>query len=110
MLRKALKFKRDQTRPTPKAPSKKKKKKPSVDTAKPGVSASDKKVGAGTSGKRNFSKAAKKKAAFALEDSVTSASRKSTRKSSNRQKPDSQLKRRATRRTTAPTARARRGK
>ena len=47
MLRKALKYKRDTTRPHPKAPSKKKKKAAGPDTSKPGVSASDKKAGAG---------------------------------------------------------------
>ncbi|MEZ4226422.1 MAG: hypothetical protein R3B13_36085 [Polyangiaceae bacterium] len=111
MLRKALKFKREQTRPTPKPPQKKKKKKPSgVDTSLPGVSASDKRAGAGSTAARNFSKASARKAAFALEDSKSDPSRKSTRKSSNRQKPDSQLKRRTTRRATAPASRARRGK
>lgn len=111
MLRKALKFKRDQTRPHPKAPAKKKSKKGSaVDTSAPGVSASDKRAGGGSSGDRNRSKAAGKKAAFALEDSKGDASRKSTRRSANRQKPDSQLKQRQTRRTSAPKSRARRGK
>ncbi len=110
MLRKALKFKRDQTRPAPKAPSKKKRKKANVDTSEPGVSASDKRAGGKSSAKRNFSKSADKKASFALEDSSKSPSRKSTRGSSNRQKPDSQLKRRTTRRATAPASRARRGK
>ncbi len=110
MLRKALKFKRDATRPHPKSPAKKRKKVATADTSKPGVSATNKKVGSGSSGARNRSKAASKKASFALEDSKGDASRKSTRGSANRQKPDSQLKRRATRRANAPKARASRGK
>lgn len=112
MLRKALKFKRDQTRPVPRAPTTKKKAKKaqSADTALPKTSATDKRAGGASTAERNRSSAAGKKAAFALEDSKTSPTRKSTRKSGNRQKPDSQLKRRETRRQAAPTTRARRGK
>ncbi len=111
MLRKALKFKREQTRPHPKAPSKKKAKKASsVDTSRPGVSASDRRAGGESTAARNRSKSAGKKAAFALEDSKGDASRKSTRKSANRQKPDSQLKQRQTRRASTPKSRAGRGK
>lgn len=80
-----------------------------VDTARPGVSATARKVGAGSTAARNVSKRAAKKATSALEDSAGARpSRKSTRKSKNRAKQASNLARRATRETTAPKARARR--
>lgn len=80
-----------------------------VDTSKPGVSATDRKVGAGSTATRNASKRAAKKGGAALEDSATGRpSRKSSRKSSGRAKRDSNLSRRATRETTSPKARARR--
>jgi len=60
----------------------------SVDTSKPGVSATDRK---GAMPHRE-SKAANKKAAYVLEDSASKPSRKSTRKSSNRQKTDMQYR------------------
>jgi hypothetical protein len=50
-----------------------------------------------------------KKAAYVLEDARDRPSRKSTRRASKRQKPDSNLKRRQTRKTTSASARARRG-
>ncbi len=62
-----------------------------VDTAQPGVSATDRRAG------RKESLHAAKKAAYVLEDSKGRPSRRSTRKSSNRQKTDSQM--RAKRRT-----------
>ena len=78
-----------------------------VDTSKPGVSATDRKAGNGSTAARNESKHAAKKASVALEDSQQDRpSRKSTRTSANRAKPDSQLRRRETRRTTSPKARA----
>ncbi|MDQ3036004.1 MAG: hypothetical protein M3Y87_26610 [Myxococcota bacterium] len=77
-----------------------------VDTAKKGVSATDKKAGGGSTARRN----AKKDddgASYALEDSVTGTpSRKSTRKSTNRIKTDSNLQQRATREVSSPQARA----
>lgn len=80
-----------------------------VDTAQPGVSATARKVGAGSTAARNVSKRAAKKATSALEDSARERpSRKSTRKSKNRAKQASNLARRATRKTTSPKARARR--
>lgn len=80
-----------------------------VDTARPGVSATARKVGAGSTAARNASKRAAKKATAALEDSARARpSRKSTRKSKNRAKQASNLTRRATRETTSPKARARR--
>jgi hypothetical protein len=80
-----------------------------TDTAKPGVSATDRRAGGDSTAARNRSKAAGKKAAYVLEDARDRPSRKSTRRASNRQKPDSNLKRRQTRKTTSASARARRG-
>ena len=58
-----------------------------INTAKPGVSASNRKVGFGHSGVRNVSKRAAKKGGARLEDSATGKpSRKSTRRSANRKK------------------------
>ncbi|CAN5724282.1 hypothetical protein BH11MYX4_BH11MYX4_65690 [soil metagenome] len=80
-----------------------------VDTAQPGVSATDRKAGGTSTAARNRSKRAGHKAGAALEDSAKARpSRKSTRKSANRSKRDSNLARRATRKTTSPKARARR--
>lgn len=111
MLRKAAEFHRDSVRPKAKAKPAKKAKLPGVDTSLPGVSASDKRRGLGHTETRNESAHADRKASVKLEDSATGrASRKSTRGSSNRQKPDSNLKRRQTRATTSASARARRGK
>jgi hypothetical protein len=74
-----------------------------VDTALPGVSATDRRAGGGSTAARNDSAAAARKAAYALEDSAGDRpSRKSTRRSRNRQKPDSSLNRRAMNRTAAP--------
>jgi hypothetical protein len=79
-----------------------------VDTSEPNVSATDRKAGAdGSTAARNVSRRAGRKAGVALEGSQTDRpSRKSTRKSANRSKPDSNLKRRETRRTSAPKTRA----
>ncbi|MBK8995764.1 MAG: hypothetical protein IPM35_08455 [Myxococcales bacterium] len=111
MLRKAAKFHRDAVRPKAKTGKTEKPKLASIDTALPGVSASDKKKGQGHTEPRNAAARADKKAAFKLEDSASGRpSRKSTRGSSNRAKPDSNLKQRQTRKATSPKARARRGK
>jgi hypothetical protein len=60
-----------------------------VDTSLPGVSATDRRVGGGSSGTRNLSARAGRKAVYALEDSATGRpSRKSTRRAANRQKND----------------------
>jgi hypothetical protein len=79
-----------------------------IDTSKPGVNATDRKAGAGQStAARNLSRRAGRKASVALEGSLTDRpSRKSTRKSANRSKPDSNLQRRETRRTSSPKTRA----
>lgn len=79
-----------------------------VDTAAPGVSASERRAGGGSTARRN-AKRNTARATSALEDSAKDRpSRKSTRKSANRAKRDSNLKRRQTRATTSPKARARR--
>jgi hypothetical protein len=58
-----------------------------VDTSLPGVSASDRKAAP-----RKESPRAGKKATYALEDSAKRPSRRSTRKASNRQKTDAQMR------------------
>ncbi|HVJ92362.1 MAG TPA: HPF/RaiA family ribosome-associated protein [Labilithrix sp.] len=79
-----------------------------VDTSEPGVSASDRRAGGGSTARRN-TKRNRARATAALEDSAKSRpSRKSTRKSANRAKRDSNLLRRQTREATSPKARARR--
>jgi hypothetical protein len=82
-----------------------------VATDLPGVSATKKKAGGDSTADRNRSVRAAKKASYELEDSSAAdpharPSRKSTRGSENHAKPDSQLKRRQTRATTSPKARA----
>jgi hypothetical protein len=81
-----------------------------VDTALPGVSASDRKVGAHATAKRNTQLEAKR-ATATLEDSATGRpSRKSTRRSANRAKSGSKLARKAKRKLHSPQQRARRAK
>ncbi len=84
-----------------------------ADTTKPGVGADARRWGGESTGARNRSKHAERKAAYALEDSraVTSRpSRKSTRGSSKQHiKPDAALKNRALTRSVSPKARATRG-
>ena len=77
-----------------------------VDTAAPGTSASDRKAGGGSTARRN-SKKDDAGMTHALEDSAkTRPSRKSTRRGTNRVKPDSQLTRRTKRAIRSPRARA----
>jgi hypothetical protein len=107
MLKKSQAFRYFEERKRPSQPKRAKRPRRDVpvDTALPGVSATDRRVGTGSTARRNRSKAAARKASYALEDSKTGRpSRKSTRKSKNRQKPDSNLKRRQTRRVSAPKA------
>lgn len=83
-----------------------------VDTAKKGISATDKKAGGGSTARRNSRKRAAG-ASYALEDSANGTpSRKSTRRSTGQsehpQKHDGQLALRETRRTSSPKARAER--
>ena len=79
-----------------------------VNTALPGVSATDRKVGKNATGTRNVSKSAAKKAPYQLENSKTVPSRKSTRRGANKQRQDNQLWEKQLRVTTSPSARARR--
>ncbi|WP_437735306.1 hypothetical protein [Sorangium sp. So ce1335] len=77
-----------------------------VDTAAPGQSATDRKAGGGSTARRNSMRRARK-ATAALEDSARDRpSRKSTRKSANRAKQDSKLRRREVRQASSPGARA----
>ena len=79
-----------------------------VNTAAPGVSASDRKVGEGATATRN-TKGPDIKATYALEDSQTEPSRKSTRRGGGaRVKPDNQLRGRAIREARSPAVRAER--
>jgi hypothetical protein len=81
-----------------------------VDTALPGVSATDRKVGATATAKRNTQLRAQR-ATATLEDSATGQpSRKSTRRSANRAKSGSKIGRRVKRELHEPKARARRAK
>ncbi len=78
-----------------------------VDTAKPGVSASDRKAGAGGTATRNASKRAAKKGGAKLENSATGKpSRKSTRRATGGAKRTSNLQRKAVRKARSPKARA----
>ncbi len=77
-----------------------------VDTAEPGRSATDRRAGGGSTARRNTKKAAPR-AVAALEDSAQDRpSRKSTRKSVNRAKQGSKLRRRKVREVRSPSARA----
>jgi hypothetical protein len=81
-----------------------------VDTALPGVSATDRKVGANATAKRNTQLRAQR-ATATLEDSATGQpSRKSTRRSANRAKSGSKIGREVKRKLHKPQARARRAK
>jgi ribosome-associated translation inhibitor RaiA len=80
-----------------------------VDTAEPGVSASDRKVGGHSTARRN-SKRNDSGMTYALEDSRTTPSRKSTRGGKNRVKAATQLARRARRKLSSPAARAASGR
>lgn len=109
MATKAERFKAEQQRTSrpakPKQPPRPRRDYP-VDTALPGVSATDRKAGHGATGLRNL-QTARGKGGPALESSATGqASRKSTRTSSGRVKLATNLARRETRRTTSSKARA----
>jgi len=78
-----------------------------VDTSKPGVSATDRKAGHGSTLTRNLSKSAEKKGGARLEDSATGKpSRKSTRKSTGRVKRSASLQQKAVRAAHSPKSRA----
>lgn len=81
-----------------------------VDTSRPGVSASDRKAGGGSTAARNVRLRARR-ASATLEDSARARpSRKSTRKSANRSKAASKLARAKKRAHHTPSARARRAR
>lgn len=73
-----------------------------VDTAAKGVSATDRKAGKKGTASRNQSARAAKKAEVVLEDSETTPSRKSTRKSLNRGRVASSLERSSQRKARKP--------
>jgi hypothetical protein len=77
-----------------------------VDTAKTGVSATDRKVGQGATAERNRSAAAGQKAPYKLEDSRTRPSRKTTRQGANRMRQDAQLRKRQMVSSRSPSKRA----
>lgn len=77
-----------------------------VDTAKPGVSATDRKAGKGSTAARNKNARAGKKAQVELDDSATKPSRKSTRQSANRGRVSTNLERNEQRERRKPVARA----
>jgi hypothetical protein len=82
-----------------------------VDTSLPGVSATDRKAGGGSSGSRNASERAGRKGGASLEGSATGKpSRKSSRKSAGGIKAASNLERRAIRRASSPQSRAAKAK
>ena len=114
MATKAEAFRYRQERKGPKRPkqaTKRRRDKP-VDTALPGVSATDRKAGGNSTGARNASKSAARKTPYMLEDSVSASrpSRRSTRRGANKQKQDVSLWEKALRVTTSPSQRARRGR
>lgn len=80
-----------------------------VDTAAPGVSASDRKAGHGSTAARNTLRRAPK-AAVALEDSRTVPSRKSTRKSANRMRSSAALEQAESMRRQRPAVQAARAR
>lgn len=80
-----------------------------VDTARPGVSASDRRAGGEHTARRN-SKRSTAGFTATLEDSLTTPSRKSTRRAANRAKAATPLTARTQSRASAPRARHARGK
>jgi hypothetical protein len=91
--------------PKPKQPARPRRDTP-VDTAQPGVSATDRKAGGGSTAARNASARAGKKGGARLEDSASGRpSRKSTRKSKGRVKRTTSLQIRESARTHSPKAR-----
>ena len=112
MATKAERFVMEQQRSKPKKPKRPKRRRDtSVDTAQPGVSATDRKAGGGSTAARNRPLHAAKKATYALEDSATGKpSRRSSRRAANRAKPGSNLTRQKQREMRSPEARAEQAK
>jgi hypothetical protein len=90
MATKAERFRWEAERSGPKRPPKPRRPRRDapVNTAKPGVSASDRKAGLPH---KESKRADRRKAIFVLEDSEVGPSRRSTRKASNRQRTDTQM-------------------
>ena len=111
MATKAELFRYRQERMGPKRPkrSPRRRRDYPVNTAEPGISATDRKAGGNSTAARNRSNRSARKAPYMLEDSVARArpSRKSTRRGANKQKPDNPLRERQVRVTTSPSQRAR---
>ena len=109
---KAERHRAEQERSGPKkSPKPRRRRDTPVDTALPGVSATDRKAGGGSTATRNRSNRAAKKATYAIEDSATGRpSRKSSRRAANRAKPGSNLTRQRQREVRSPEARAERAK
>jgi hypothetical protein len=110
MATKAEAYRRAQQRsakpPQPKQPPRRRREKP-VDTARAGVSATDRRAGGDATAARNRSARAQTKGGARLESSASGKpSRKSTRKSVGRVKRTANLQRREIRRTSSPQARA----
>lgn len=115
MVTKADAFRREEAaRKRKKNAKPKKAKKPKrseVDTAEPGVSATDDRRGIAHTADRNRSRHAERKAAVVLEDSESGKpSRKSSRRSANRLRMASGLEKEAARRLNTPKAKATRAK
>jgi len=92
--------------PRPKQPPRRRRDTP-VDTSLPGVSATNRRAGGGSTAARNQSKRAARKGGARLEDSASGRpSRKSTRKSQGRIKASTNLARRETRATASPQRRS----
>ena len=107
-----FRYRQERTGPKrPKRPARPRRDRP-VNTALPGVSATDRKVGGNSTGARNLSKSAAKRVPYQLEDSVARVqpSRRSTRRGANKQKQDVQLREKQLRATNSPSQRARRGR
>lgn len=78
-----------------------------VDTARPGVSATDRKAGLRTTAERNRSDRAARKASYVLEDArPPRPSRKSTRQATNRIKSDNPIRWTETQKSASPKQRA----
>ncbi|MBI1944610.1 MAG: hypothetical protein HYS27_02880 [Deltaproteobacteria bacterium] len=115
MVTKADDYRREQQakqrKKTAKPKKPKKAKRRDVDTAAPGVSATDVKRGERHTADRNRSMHAERKASVVLEDSESGKpSRKSSRKSANRLKMAAGLEKEAARRLNTPKAKATRAK
>jgi hypothetical protein len=113
MATKAEKFKAKAERSGPKktkAPAKKKKTVETVEAVEAAAPKAPKRAhaarGEGHTATRNASHHAEKKASFALEDSATKPSRKSTRASANHSKNESALRRRQIQRARSADTRA----